>query len=175
MDVAPIQSERLELISMTPEFMEAVLAGDLSRAGELIGVEIPPDWPEEAERNLRLRLDQLRRNPALQPWLLRAIVVRGAERKFGGRINFHGAPDAGGVVEIGYTVVPQHRGHGYATEATKAMFAWAGWAHGIRHFRASVSPHNAPSMAVVKKLGFVQTGVQWDEEDGEELVFELTT
>ncbi|HEY8836913.1 MAG TPA: GNAT family N-acetyltransferase [Dehalococcoidia bacterium] len=175
MDVAPIQSERLELISMTPEFMEAVLAGDLSRAGELIGVTIPPDWPEEAERNLRLRLDQLRRNPALQPWLLRAIVLRGAERQFVGRINFHGAPDAGGVVEIGYTVVPEHRGHGYATEATRAMFGWAQGTHGIQHFRASVSPHNAPSMAVVKKLGFVQTGVQWDEEDGEELVFELTT
>lgn len=25
----------------------------------------------------------------------------------------------------------------------------------------------------ISKLGFVQTGVQWDERDGEELVFEV--
>lgn len=39
---------------------------------------------------------------------------------------------------------------------------------------ASVSPLNAPSLAVVRKLGFVQTGVQVDEIDGVELVFEVT-
>jgi RimJ/RimL family protein N-acetyltransferase len=37
---------------------------------------------------------------------------------------------------------------------------------------ASVSPENAPSLAVIRKLGFEQTGEQWDEEDGLELVFE---
>ena len=49
------------------------------------------------------------------------------------------------------------------------------WAHeqkGIHDFIASVSPGNAPSLTVVRKLGFVQTGEQWDEEDGLELVFE---
>jgi RimJ/RimL family protein N-acetyltransferase len=50
---------------------------------------------------------------------------------------------------------------------------WATSAHGIRRFVASVSPTNQPSLAIVRKLGFLQTGVQWDGEDGEELVFEL--
>jgi L-amino acid N-acyltransferase YncA len=51
-----------------------------------------------------------------------------------------------------------------------------GWAEGqgIHDFVASVSPDNAPSLAIVHKLGFVQTGDQWDEEDGLELVFELS-
>ena len=31
-----------------------------------------------------------------------------------------------------------------------------------------------PSLVLVAQLGFQQTGVQWDEEDGEELVFEVT-
>jgi RimJ/RimL family protein N-acetyltransferase len=37
-----------------------------------------------------------------------------------------------------------------------------------------VSPGNAASLAVVEKLGFRQTGVQIDDIDGEEGVFELT-
>jgi hypothetical protein len=32
---------------------------------------------------------------------------------------------------------------------------------------------NAPSLAIVRRLGFVQTGEYWDDEDGLELVFEL--
>jgi RimJ/RimL family protein N-acetyltransferase len=36
-----------------------------------------------------------------------------------------------------------------------------------------LSPDNAPSLAVLEKLGFRQTGVQIDESDDEELVFEL--
>jgi ribosomal-protein-alanine N-acetyltransferase len=36
-----------------------------------------------------------------------------------------------------------------------------------------VAPSNDRSLAVVGRLGFRQTGVRWDELDGEELVFEL--
>lgn len=171
--VPSITSERLELVSMSPEFIAAVLEGDLTSAEELIGVPIPPGWPREAERNLRLRLEQLRRDPALQPWLLRALVLRGPERQLVGRINFHGAPDEQGVAEVGYTVLPDHRGRGYATEATRALCNWALREHGVRRFRASIAPDNAPSLAVARRLGFRQTGRQWDEEDGEELVFEM--
>jgi RimJ/RimL family protein N-acetyltransferase len=39
---------------------------------------------------------------------------------------------------------------------------------------ASVAPANLASLAVVRKVGFVQTGVQMDEIDGQELVFEVT-
>ena len=67
----------------------------------------------------------------------------------------------------------EFRGRGYATEAARALLAWACDEHGIRHFIASVAPGNAPSLAIVRRLGFVETGRQWDEEDGEELVFEL--
>jgi hypothetical protein len=35
-----------------------------------------------------------------------------------------------------------------------------------------VSPQNVPSRTLVASLGFVEVGSQWDEEDGEETVFE---
>ena len=44
---------------------------------------------------------------------------------------------------------------------------------GERRFRASVGPWNQASLNLVHKLGFVQTAVQVDEVDGEELVFEV--
>jgi [ribosomal protein S5]-alanine N-acetyltransferase len=53
------------------------------------------------------------------------------------------------------------------------MFDWARGEHGIHRFRASIAPDNAASQAVVARFGFRQTGVQWDDLDGEELVFEL--
>jgi RimJ/RimL family protein N-acetyltransferase len=75
-------------------------------------------------------------------------------------------------VEIGYRVEPAFRGHGYATEAVRALFAWATQTQGIHKFRASVSPSNKPSLRLITRLGFQQTGHQHDELDGLELVFE---
>ena len=43
MDVPAIHTARLELVSMTPEFMEAVLAGRLAEAQELLGAELPAE------------------------------------------------------------------------------------------------------------------------------------
>jgi L-amino acid N-acyltransferase YncA len=42
----------------------------------------------------------------------------------------------------------------------------------VRTVRASVSPGNVASLALVRSLGFRQVGEQWDEIDGLELVFE---
>lgn len=110
--------------------------------------------------------------PASEPWLVRAIV-RKEDNKMVGHIGFHGPPDDDGIAEIGYTIEAEHRRRGYALEAIEALLDWARQIHGVTRFRASVGPWNEPSLALVRKLGFVQTGVQWDDRDGEELVFEL--
>jgi ribosomal-protein-alanine N-acetyltransferase len=101
-----------------------------------------------------------------------------SEGQMVGHAGFHGPPGVNGpakadAVEVGYTVFPEFRGQGFATEAARALLDWAAERHGIRSFIASVAPNNEPSLAIVRKLGFVQTGEQWDEEDGLELVFEL--
>ena len=61
---------------------------------------------------------------------------------------------------------------GVASEVVRALFDWA-HAQGVDRFRASVSPGNVASLAVIGRLGFRQTGVQIDDIDGEELVFQL--
>ena len=173
MDVPSIASERLDLVSMSLEFMRACLDGDLSFASELIQTALPAGWPGDAARTLRRRVRQLEADPSEQPWLLRGMVLRSPSRHLVGRIGFHAHPDPRGALEIGYAVEPAYRRRGYATEAVEAMLGWATREHGIRHFVASVGPNNVASLALVNSFGFIQTGRQWDDEDGEELVFEL--
>ena len=74
---------------------------------------------------------------------------------------------------MGYHVEPEYRRHGVATEAISALFDWAAREHGVTRFRASIAPDNVASLAVVAHFGFRQTGVQLDDVDGEELVFDL--
>ena len=53
------------------------------------------------------------------------------------------------------------------------MFDWARREQASHRFRASVAPGNVASLAVIGRFGFRQIGVQIDDIDGEELVFEL--
>lgn len=172
-NVPPIESARTTLITISPEIAAALLEGDHARAEARLGRRLPEGWSAAIEPLLRLRLAQMRRDPSLQQWLARAMVLRDPEQTVIGHIGFHGPPRSRGEVEVGYTVLPAYRRRGYATEAVLALFDWAATKHGVTRFVASVSPTNGPSLGLVMKLGFVQVGRQWDEEDGEELVFEL--
>jgi [ribosomal protein S5]-alanine N-acetyltransferase len=90
-----------------------------------------------------------------------------------GVIGFHAMPDARGRLEVGYRIFSSFRRQGFALEAVKALFDWARLESDVNTFVASVSPRNVASLALIAQLGFVQTGRQWDVDDGEELVFEL--
>ena len=168
-----VSSERLDLEPMTLELMEALLRGDRESAQPMIGYRIPWNWPDGDEAVLRFRSTIARAQPETLPLLLRAMVLRVDPEVMVGRIGFHGPPDHEGVLEMGYKVFPEYRRRGYAREAVLAMLRWAQRDPGVRRFRASVSPENLPSRNLVAGLGFVEVGTQWDEEDGEEIVFEL--
>jgi RimJ/RimL family protein N-acetyltransferase len=87
----------------------------------------------------------------------------------GGIVSAKGVGPVGEVLEH---VEPGYRRQGVATEVVHALFDWA-LANGVDRFRASVSPGNVASLAIIQGLGFTQVGVQIDDIDGEELVFEL--
>jgi RimJ/RimL family protein N-acetyltransferase len=163
---------------MTPAFMEAIVTGRLDDAADLLGIRLPDaplDFP--AERFLTHRLEQMRRDPGMQQWLARAVVLRDQGRMMVGNAGFHGAPGVNApgeprALEIGYGILADYRGRGYATEAVEGLLGWAR-TEGIDHFVASVAPDNEPSLAIIRKLGFVRTGEHIDREDGLEYVFQL--
>ena len=112
----------------------------------------------------------MRAEPDRRDWMARLITTQ--SNGVVGHAGFHGPPATIGRAEIGYTVFPPFRGQGYAKEAAKALVDWA-FDQGQREVFASVAPENAPSLAVVRALGFIQVGTQVDEVDGLELVFAI--
>ena len=178
MNVETIRSERVELVWVSPQLIEALLEGRHEEAERIGGFLIPPGFPNDHDRRfLALRLRQTKEDPRRGPWYVRAIVLPEGDRPMIGHIGFHGPPGVNSrrdpdAVEVGYTIFPEHRRRGYATEAVRALIA-AARAQGIHRFVASVGPQNEPSLAIVRRLGFVEVGRHWDDEDGEEVEFEL--
>jgi len=60
--------------------------------------------------------------------------------------------------DIGYAFLQRHSGQGYATEAARAVLAFARGTLGHPKIAAITAPHNTPSQRVLEKIGlkFVQ-------------------
>jgi RimJ/RimL family protein N-acetyltransferase len=175
--ISTIHSERLDLVPLTPEFLRAMLRYDLAEAERTLGYPLPPGLLDSTDV-MALRLEQLEANPTLQPWLLRAMVLREC-RVMVGHIGFHTAPGAEylqpyapGGVEFGFTVYPPFLRQGYAREASKALMDWAHQVHGVMRFVMTIRPDNVPSQALAAGLGFVRIGAHIDEVDGLEDILE---
>ena len=161
---------------MSPDFLDASLRVDLESASQLINLAIPSEWLE-AKWLMEMRLAKLREKPDLEPWLLRAVSLRETKTMIG-FTGFHTLPGAEylnsyapGSVEFGYTIFPDYRGKGYASEAAEALMDWATREHHVTRFVVSISPANEPSLRIAKKFGFHKVGTVTDPEDGIEDVF----
>jgi [ribosomal protein S5]-alanine N-acetyltransferase len=175
-----IHAPRLDLVLMPPALMRALLAADWDQARQLLGARVPAEWRGEGWQWLGQRPDQAEADPSVTPWLPRVLLLRPGESGrqepiVVGEAGFHGPPDADGRVEIGYMVVSEHRRRGYAEEGVRALMAWATAEHGITRFRAGISPQNAPSLRLIRKLGFAQADTQQHDRRGEELIFHHDT
>jgi RimJ/RimL family protein N-acetyltransferase len=97
------------------------------------------------------------------PWAPRHIVrgttVLGSVGFFGPPVD---APDGVPEAEVGYGLVAEAHGWGFATEALTAVLAETDRA-GVR-VRASVDPANKASIRVLAKCGF--TELRGSDEDG---------
>ncbi|TDB83191.1 N-acetyltransferase [Actinomadura sp. KC216] len=152
--------------------MKALLDDDVAGASAAAGVPLTEYFLTDEARFLwRFRLGQLAREPEHARWIVRAVVAE-PEGAVVGHAGFHGAPNAGGTVEIAYSVDPAHRRRGYAKAMLTALLDRAASEPSVRTVRASISPENTASLATIAGYGFIEVGEQWDEEDGRELLFE---
>lgn len=62
-------------------------------------------------------------------------------------------------VDLGYGFLPPHFGHGYATEAARALLVHARDTLGLHRLLAITSPHNAASHALLLKIGMRCVGL----------------
>ena len=147
---AEIASDRLRLPLWTPD-----------EAADILASRRRPGWHRDYPR--QDDTDAATMYQAGDPWAPRHII-RGTTAL--GSIGFYGPPEeaADGVpeVEVGYGLVDEAQGWGFATEALGAVLVETDRA-GVR-VRASVEPENKASIRVLAKCGF--TELRGSNEDG---------
>lgn len=106
--------------------------------------------------------------PACWHWYTYWLIQRQTPPLGIGLIGFKGAPNGRCEVEIGYGLAPAHRRRGYATEAVRAMLAWALADPACGSVCAITRKENIASQRVLQKTGFVL-----DETQDETLVWRI--
>ena len=74
-----------------------------------------------------------------------------------GTVLFKPLPNGVGEIEVGWHLHPDSWGHGYATEAARAVID-RGFAAGVPEVYAVVRPGNEASVAVCRRLGMAPIG-----------------
>jgi ribosomal-protein-alanine N-acetyltransferase len=176
-----IRTDRLEIVPVSIDLARAEI-GDRSKFSELLGASVPDNWPPETlAEALGFFLDLLERNPSWSGWLgWYALLRTGRDvdkcsgldpdggpsdtewmtknRVLVGSIGFMGAPDDAGDLEIGYSVLPQDQGRGYASEMARGLIRWAFGHPTVLRVMAQTTPDNLGSVGVLRKLGFTSVG-----------------
>ena len=165
-------TERLRIIPITLETIEAVLDHDRDRAEAVVGAAFPDSWPNDdlVELGFPFSRAALRASPETRLWGDSLVLLRDEPRVIGS-VVFHGHP-ADGIAEVAYGVEDSSRRQGYAVEATRACVEWALAQHDIHAVQATTFPWHLASLGVIRRLGMTQVGVRDHDSLGELLVFE---
>ena len=163
----------VRILQLNGSAFDALAAGDLTTANAatvvLSDYFAGPDW-----RSLwRMRSEQARQDPSCVAWVTGVIWDEGRHLAVG-CAGFHAPPDTEGMVEIGYAVVPIHRRHGYARAALEMLLERARGEPAVRKVRVTIAPENSASQDLAAQYGFTAVGEQWDDEDGLEVIYEVS-
>ncbi len=156
----PIVTERLRLVPATLALARAELE-DRAAFAALLDAHIPEAWPPQTVvEALPLFALWLQAAPACGGWFSWYALARhedGAASVLVASGGFIGPP-LDGEVAVGYAVLPQFEGRGYATEMAGALVDWALAQPRVERVIAETEWANPASVRVLSKLGFVRSG-----------------
>jgi RimJ/RimL family protein N-acetyltransferase len=166
--------KRVRIVHLSGAAFQALADGDLEAADAVSPVPLT-DYLAGPERQgvWRMRSRQAESDPSCADWVTGVIWDEDAGLAVGGA-GYHAPPDEAGMVEIGYGVDPQYRRRGYARAALEALLDRAKREPAVRTVRVSISPENEASYRLASQYGFRRVGEQWDDEDGLEIVYEMS-
>ena len=151
-----IDTPRAELRELDVDAMRAILRREAGGA--------PPceDYPATGSlTGLRIRVERLERGESPGPWFQ---IVRRADGRAVGDLNFHDPPDADGEVVAGMDLAPSARGQGLGTEVLRAACLWALARPDVRSVRGEIDRGNAASRRMAEKAGMRFTGMRGDDQ-----------
>jgi ribosomal-protein-alanine N-acetyltransferase len=156
----PILQLQTERLILQPISLEAIKAALYTRPalGSLINATVPENWPNPDLLDILPFFEkELERNPNDGEWVGWFALERNT-RTLIGDLGFKGRPDFSGTIELGYGLLPQFRGMGYATEAAHALLDWAFRQPKVARVVAECEVENIASSGVLRKLGMQNLG-----------------
>ena len=167
MNSAALKTERLRLVPHEPAHLRALIkgpefyatsSGHTAAAGLrdfIVSSDVSAEW-----------LATLEKTSGADPWTFGFAVIDTKSGEVIGNASFTGPPDGEGVVEIAYGIVPNYQGRGYATEAARALVAFAQGDSRVRTICAHTLPERNASTRVLEKCGFERIGEVTHPTDG---------
>ena len=141
-----IRTERLRLYPASREQMEAMIGSERD---------------EELKKAYTEMLEGCLRHPDQRDWYAIWMIEK-TDGTHIGDLCFKGLRE-NGVAEIGYGILEEHQGQGYATEAVQAACRWA-FGHGsVKSLEAETDAGNTASQRVLQKCGFHPNGILGEE------------
>ncbi len=110
-------------------------------------------FPENRAAAAELVAGQLDLAPDTPGTWFQFVILLAASGEFAGDCGVNFLADEPTTADIGYTLRREHHGRGYATEAARAMVDWLFGDLGKTRVTARTDPRNAPSIAVLERLG----------------------
>lgn len=160
-----IRLERLRLVAATRELLLAEV--DVPQLARALQAVIPNNWPmplydDDARQHF---VGVLTQSPAAVGWTAWYILLTDgpAATTLIGSVGACGPPDAEGRIVIGYSLLDQFQGHGYATEALRGFVEWAGHDARLQTVVADTYPALIASIRVLEKNGFARSEPGGDE------------
>lgn len=159
---SPMHTARLDLVATTIQHLRTELDAP-ERLGALLGVDVPAGWPPgQYDRDaMQFFLERaMQDGEAATGWYGWYAIRRATDAEPALLVAAAGyfGPPIDGAVEIGYSVVPEARGKGYATEAVNALAERAFGMPGVDCVAAEAHESNVASVKVLMRCGFECVG-----------------
>lgn len=157
-----LRTKRICLVASTLAHIEAEIESPQS-LGALLGVSIPSGWPPgEYDRSaLEFFREQFRAGGescvGWYSWYALTCDANGERESLIAGGGYLGPPSQGSV-EVGYSILPEARGRGYAKEIVTALVTHAFDQAEVRLITANTSNSNVPSTRVLLRCGFHPVG-----------------
>lgn len=153
-------TDRLRLVAGT-KVLAAAEIEDRVEFAQLLGALVPETWPPDNLRDVLGYFYGLHKEHLeWEGWLAwYAIRIDNDYPILCGSIGFKGPPDKRGMVEIGYSVLPEFQRQGLATEMVAGIIQWAKHQPEVRQIEAETNINVKASIRVLEKNGFICVGV----------------
>jgi [ribosomal protein S5]-alanine N-acetyltransferase len=159
-----LHTPRLSVQALTEAQLQVCYA-DRQQFGAEFGIPVlESPFTPVVLRAIQSKLAKMRLVPTERhPWFTYWLIVH-RELNLGiGLVGFKGAPNGPAKVEIGYGLAHEQQGHGFMTEAARALVSWALSQPECTGVTAWTTSDNVASHRVLEKVGFVQDGQHGDQ------------